>query len=67
MKKIVALFLFFSSFFNAQILEKFPTKQDFYKGGESACYKRINDIWTENNFQPKLRDRKKTLNSSLKS
>lgn len=42
--KFFALFFFFSLFINAQILDEFPRKQDFYKGGLKELYKDIHSI-----------------------
>lgn len=44
MKKKYFLFLFLPFFFNAQILDKYPYKQDFYQGGIAKLYSDIHQI-----------------------
>lgn len=44
MKKARILFLLFPFLFNAQILDKYPYKQDFYQGGISKLYSDIHQI-----------------------
>ena len=46
-KKLFSLFLFFTAFLNAQILDEFPKNQEFYKGGLQELYKDINTIASE--------------------
>lgn len=55
MKKITVLFFIFLLFpflLNAQILDKYPSGQDFYQGGISKLYSDIHQIILDKNIQP---------------
>ena len=52
MKNFFYLFLLFTTFSNAQIIEQFPAKQLPYKGGYEGYYKDFQQIILEENLQP---------------
>ena len=51
-KLIYLFFLLGLTFYSAQILDSFPKKQDFYKGGLQELYKDIHSIATEKKLSP---------------
>ncbi|MCS3530383.1 energy transducer TonB [Chryseobacterium sp. JUb7] len=49
-KRLLLLFGFlFAGFFNAQFLDAYPEKQDFYEGGLANFYQEAHDYLTKNN------------------
>lgn len=47
----IALCLILLSFYNAQVLDEYPKKQDFYEGGLVNFYKEAHDYLLNNNFK----------------
>ena len=52
LSKLLLLLIIFSQSINAQVLERYPKGQDFYKGGTQKFYSDIHKILLEKNIQP---------------
>ncbi|GAB0156627.1 hypothetical protein CHRYSEOSP005_18940 [Chryseobacterium sp. Alg-005] len=50
-KNIIVFCLISLSFCNAQVLDEYPKKQDFYEGGLTNFYKEAHDYLLNNNFK----------------